>query len=322
MRSFRRSWPLAVLLLLLAGTTAVLPAAGDTSRTRQPYQGVTLIERVLTTPRPVRIHLAQVDLRAPGVRVAVSPPAGSRETVRETTLDFMTRQGAQLAVNGHFFLPFPADDRDAWVIGLGAADGRIYSAFESPEQSFAIVSDAPALVFDQRHRARIVRRRPGGDGRQVRGRGAIWNAVAGSAQILTDGRVTVPTYRDDTHPRGALTPGPAGRYTNTHSWYDLITSRTIAGLSRNRHVLTLVAVEGRGGVEGLTVKEIATLLARDHGVWNALNLDGGGSTSLAWVEPDTGQAALLNTSQDNPAGRRVASSLAVFATRTTPPHER
>jgi Phosphodiester glycosidase len=318
MRPFRRSWPFAALLLLLAGTAARLPAAGDTSRTRQPYRGVTLIERVLTTPRLARLHLAQVDLRAPGVRVAVSPPAGDRETTRETTVEFMTRQGAQLAVNGHFFLPFPADDRDAWVIGLGASEGRVYSAFESPDQSFAIVRDAPALVFDQRQRARIVPRRPGGDGRRVRGRGVIWNAVAGSAQVVTDGRVTVPTYRDDTHPQGALTPGPAGRYTNTHSWYDLITSRTVAGLSRNRQVLTLVAVEGRGGVEGLTVTEIATLLARDHGVWNALNLDGGGSTSLAWVDPDTGQAALLNTSQDNPAGRQVASSLAVFAARTTP----
>ncbi len=318
MRSFRRAWPLAVLLLLLAATTAVLPAAGFTSRTRHPYQGVTLIERVLTTPKVARVHLAQVDLRAPGVRLAVSPPAGAREIERETTLAFMTRRGAQLAVNGHFFLPFPADDRDAWVIGLGAAEGRVYSAFESPEQSFAIVSDAPALVFDQRHRARITPRRPGGDGRRVRGRGVIWNAVAGSAQIVTDGRVTVPVYRDDAHPRGALTPGPADRYSNAHSWYDLITSRTVAGLSRNRQILTLVAVEGRNGAEGLTMREIAELLTRDHGVWNAINLDGGGSTSLAWVDPDTGQAALLNTSQDTPAGRRVASSLAVFAARRAP----
>ncbi len=248
----------------------------------------------------------------------MSPPAGPRETARETTLEFMTRQGAQLAVNGHFFLPFPADDRDAWVIGLGASAGQVYSAFERPEQSFAITADAPALVFDRRHRARIAPRRPGDDDRRVRGRGAVWNAVAGSAQVITNGRVTVPTYRDDTHPRGTLTSGPAGRYGNTQSWYDLITSRTIAGLSRNQRYLTLVAVEGRGGVEGLTVAEIAALLVRDHSVWNAINLDGGGSTSLAWVDPDTGQAALLNSSQDNPAGRRVASSLAVFAARRTP----
>lgn len=309
---------LAALVLLVWGAAVGRPAADDALRTRQPYHGVTIIERVLTTPRPARVHLAQVNLRAPGVRVAVSPPAGSRETVRETTLEFMIRQGAQLAVNGHFFLPFPADDHDAWVIGLGASAGQVYSAFEAPEQSFAIVTDAPALVFDRRHRARIALRRPGSDARRVRGRGAIWNAVAGSAQVITHGRVTVPSYRDATDPRGALTPGRAGRYANSRSWYDLITSRTVAGLSRNQQVLTLVAAEGRGGTEGLTVHELAELLARDHGVWNAINLDGGGSTSLAWVDPDTGQAALLNSSQDTPAGRRVASSLAVFAARRTP----
>jgi len=48
---------------------------------------------IVASFRQARDSVAQVDLRAPGVRIAV---------------------------NGHFFLPFPADDRDAWVIGLGA----------------------------------------------------------------------------------------------------------------------------------------------------------------------------------------------------------
>lgn len=312
MRLPRRPVPPALLLCLVLWLTAA-PQAGPAGS--QPYVGVTLIERVLTTPRPARVHLARIDLRAPGVHVAVTAPGGTRDVVRETTLDFLRRTGAQLAVNGHFFLPFPSDDSDAFVIGLAAADGRVYSAFEHPEQDFAIMPDAPALVFDRRHRARVAARRPGGDGTRVRGRGQVWNAVAGSAQIVTDGRVTVPVYTDAAHPRGALTPGPAGRYSNEHSWYDLITSRTVAGLSRNRRILTLVASEGRNGTEGLTLRELADLLRRDHGVWNAVNLDGGGSTSLAWVDPATGQAALLNASTDGPAGRRVASNLAVFAAR-------
>jgi exopolysaccharide biosynthesis protein len=54
-------------------------------------------------------------------------------------------------------------------------------------------------------------------------------------------------------------------------------------------------------------------LARRLGLRNALNLDGGGSTSLAMADPRTGIARLVNTSSDNPAGRSVASSLAIFA---------
>ncbi|HUU33797.1 MAG TPA: phosphodiester glycosidase family protein [Vicinamibacterales bacterium] len=316
MRALRPPAPLAVFVLILVWVTAA-PRAVD-SPARHPYVGVTLIERVLTTPRPAHLHLARIDLRAPGIRVAVTAPSGGREVVRETTLDFLARTGAQLAVNGHFFLPFPADDADAFVIGLAAAEGRVYSAFEHPEQDFAILPDAPALVFDRRHRARIAARRPGADPTRVAGRGTVWNAVAGSAQIITNGRVTVPVYRDDAHPRGALTPGPDGRYSNARSWYDLVTSRTIAGLSRDHRILTLVASEGRHGADGLTVAELAELLRRDDRVWNAVNLDGGGSTSLAWMDPATGTAALLNRSTDGPAGRRVASNLAIYATRPRP----
>ncbi len=316
MRPFR-PLPLAALVLLVLAIAVPrasnAPPGEGLASTRRPFLGVTLIARVLTTPRLARLHLAQVDLRAPGVRIIVTPPAGAREVVRERTVDALTRTGAQLAVNGHFFLPFPADDHDAWVIGLGASAGQVYSAFEAPEQSFAIVTDAPALNIDRRNRARIVHRRAGPDGRRARERVTLWNAVAGSAQILTGGQVTIPAYRDDAHPQGLLTPGPDGRYSNTRSWYDVVTSRTVAGLSRNRRVLTLVAVEGRGGAEGLTVGELATLLARDYDVWDAINLDGGGSTTMAWVDPATHLPALLNTSSDSPSGRRVGSSLLVFA---------
>ena len=306
-------WIRRLLVLGLALWALVLPGAAQAPLTTRPFLGVTLTDVAVAVPRPARMLVAQVDLAAPGIRITVSPPGGTREAVRETTLDFLTRTGAQLAVNAHFFLPFPSGELDAWLIGLAAAEGRVYSAFETPEQDFALVADAPALRFDRRQRARIVHRRPGGDGRRVRERGDVWNAVAGSAQILTAGVVTIPAYRDGAHPAGALRPGPDGRYDNARSWYDLVTSRTVAGLSKHRRTLTLATVDGRVGVAGLTPAEIATRLARDFGVWDAINLDGGGSTTMAWRDPATGQPALRNTPTDGPRGRAVASSLAVFA---------
>ena len=63
----------------------------------------------------------------------------------------------------------------------------------------------------------------------------------------------------------------------------------------------------------MRVGEMAARLIRDYGVWNALNLDGGGSTSMAMQDPTTGVATIVNTSSDNPNGRSVGSSLAVFA---------
>ena len=80
-------------------------------------------------------------------------------------------------------------------------------------------------------------------------------------------------------------------------------------------MLTLFTVDARGGSDGMRLGEIAELLRRDYSVWDAINLDGGGSTTMAWENPETGETALVNTSSDNPDGRTVASSLAVFARR-------
>jgi exopolysaccharide biosynthesis protein len=248
------------------------------------------------------------------LRFALSEPGGSREVRRETTLDFLKRSHAQLAINAHFFLPFPSTDTEAWVIGLAASDGRVFSACEAPEQNYALVADAPALNIDSHNHASIVHCDPAAaDGLHVKEPVDLWTTLAGAAQIVTDGRATIPVYRDADRPDGALTPGGPRNYSNANSWYDVVTARSAIGLSRDGRTLTLFTVDARGGSAGMKVGEVAALLIADCGVWNALNLDGGGSTSLAMEDPTSGVASLLNTSSDSPAGRAVGTSLAVFA---------
>ena len=281
----------------------------------QPFAGVTYSARVETAPRPLRMHVAHIDLRTPGLRFRVSPPAGDREVVRQTTLEFLKHERAQLAINAHFFLPFPSEDRTAWVIGLGASEGRVFSAFESPQQRYALVVDAPAINIDRENQATIVHRDPAhADGVRVRENVVLWNVIAGSSQIVTSGAVTVPGYRDADHPDGLLEPGGPNDYSNAKAWGDVLTARTAIGLSRDRRMLTLFTVDVRGGSEGMRLSEVASLLIRDYGVWDALNLDGGGSTTMAMADA-AGAATIVNASSDNPAGRSVATSLAVFARR-------
>ena len=287
----------------------------------QPYGGITYVDRTETSPRSVHMHIVQVDLAAPGLRFKLSPPAGGREVVRQTTLEYLAQEEAQVAINAHFFLPFPSTDRDAWLVGIASSEGRVYSAFEAPEQSFALVADASGLNIDRENHAAIVRRRlRQGFGGQGSDNGTLvlepvtlWTTVSGSAQIVTDGAKTVPVYMDLQHASGALTPGGPGNYSNEKSWYDAVTARTAIGLSRDARTLTLFTVDVRGGSEGMRVGEVADLLMKDYGVWNALNLDGGGSTSMAMEDPATHNRSIVNVSSDNPAGRSVGSSLAVFA---------
>ena len=281
----------------------------------QPFAGVTFSASTVSTPRPLRMHVAQIDLTAPGIRFKVSPPGGDREVVRQSTLDFLIQERAQLGINGHFFLPFPSQDKTAWVIGLAASEGNIFSAFEIPEQSYALVAFAPALNIDRNNRASIVHYDPAfTDGVRVRERVTLWNVVAGSSQIVTGGGPSVPEYRDDNHFEGALEPGGPNNYSNANAWADVTTARTAIGLSSDRRTLTLFTVDARGGSVGMRLSEVADVLIREFGVADALNLDGGGSTTMAMAGPDA-KPALVNVSSDNAAGRRVATSLAVFAQR-------
>ena len=295
------------VLLTVSGAQRAAPSI------THPFAGITYIEATAATPRPIHVHVIQVALATPGVRLMLTPPAGTRETVRQTTAAFVNSVHAQAAINAHFFLPFPSTDTTDWLIGLAASDGRVFSACESPQQSFAIVADAPAINIDATNHASIVHCDPAyPDGRHVQEAVQLWTTLSGSAEIVTEGAVTIPRYRDAAHPEGALTPGSSSHYDNGHSWYDVVTARSAIGLSKDGRTLTLFTVDARGGSAGMTVSEVAAWLIHEYQVWSALNLDGGGSTSLVLADP-RGRARLVNTSSDNPDGRAVGSSLAVFA---------
>ncbi|MGD0039032.1 MAG: phosphodiester glycosidase family protein, partial [Isosphaeraceae bacterium] len=71
--------------------------------------------------------------------------------------------------------------------------------------------------------------------------------------------------------------------------------------------------------QGMTVAEMAGFLQSNFGVYNALNLDGGGSTTMSWVNPSTGLSSDINVSSNSGGDRYVGASLAVFASPTPEP---
>jgi len=91
--------------------------------------------------------------------------------------------------------------------------------------------------------------------------------------------------------------------------------RTAAGISRNGRYLILMTIDGRqpGYSEGTTTAETAEWI-RKLGAYNALNLDGGGSTALV-IEAADRSPVVLNRPCGPPVGteRRVANHLGVFA---------
>src|SRR5579864_2810119 len=120
--------------LVLACALWLAPAielrAGDVSTVDYPYLGVTHIFRVGSLPdfpRNVNIHVIRIDLTAPYLSFKYTPHAGTRDTLRKTTLQFLNDTGAQIAINGHFFLPFPSADFNSALVGFAASNGDSYS---------------------------------------------------------------------------------------------------------------------------------------------------------------------------------------------------
>ncbi|MDP3072321.1 MAG: hypothetical protein Q8N18_18665 [Opitutaceae bacterium] len=211
-----------VLGLMLAGSGLGPFAAGADETVTHPFRGLTLIARSETSPHAVRTHVVRVDLTAPGLAFKLSPPGGRRDAVRQTTLDFLRQEQAQLAINVHFFVPFPTEEIDVDLVGLAASQGKTYSPFEPQpvgpayvDQSYAIVAYAPAFNLDAANRLTLVRRDPAhADNRHTLPRVVLWNAFSGSAQIVTDGAKTIPAYSG--RPGGLR---PTQTYSDAHSWY-------------------------------------------------------------------------------------------------------
>jgi len=281
-----------------------------------PFIGVTLIARNEVAPRRLAMHIALIDLTAPGLSFKLTPHAGRLDTIRQTTLSFLKQQHAQLAINAHFFLPFPSTDQEANLVGLAASEGDVYSPFEPqpiapgyPDQSFALMPHSPGLNIDRLNRASLVHLDPVfPDNQHVLEPVVLWNVVSGSAQIVSNGVRTVPTSAEQRE-------GPISylRSPLTDTWYSALHARTAIGLTADNRTLIWFTVDEAGGSLGLSVRELADVLIRDYQVWNALNLDGAGSTSMAIEDPLDRSGRFFNTPSDGPQGRSVGSSLALFA---------
>jgi hypothetical protein len=89
--------------------------------------------------------------------------------------------------------------------------------------------------------------------------------------------------------------------------------RTAVGVGRDGKRLILAVVDGRQMPysDGMSLRELATLM-RALGARDALNLDGGGSTTLVYADPDSsGALRVANRPSDKDGERSVGDALAI-----------
>jgi hypothetical protein len=251
---------------------------------RDLFQGVHYIREVRRSPHPMVIHVITIDLNAPGIAFAVTSPDSSAgmEVLAQTTSAFLFVNQTQIAINADGWGPWhDISPLDYYPHSGDPVDVAGYAASAGDIYSEARI-DFPTLFISED--STVSFEKPAG---------TVYNAVSGKNMLIRNGSLIgdSPSYYDQRHPRTAV------------------------GLDATGHVLILVVVDGRqpGYSVGASMSELADIMLF-YGSFTALNLDGGGSSTL--VIEQNGGPKVLNSPIHNyiPYRERpIANHLGVYA---------
>lgn len=241
--------------------------------------GVTL-HFIYTATGPWAIHVLDINLDACTAAVAVKGADSAAARIRTTTMlgALASRTTVRAGVNADFFAL-----ATGVPTGLLVVDGRLLTP----------PSANPVLAVDSTGAARITT-----FARSASSLVPFYprDAVGGRPMIVRDSTI-LP--RLDSAGGGAF--GKARH------------PRTAAGTARAGRRLILAVVDGRQSPysDGMSLNELATLMLA-LGARDAINLDGGGSSTLVYADPAAaGALRIANRPSDKEGERAVGDALAI-----------
>ena len=262
-----------ILSLLLPCVTYGQEGTHDWSEAKELYPGIKHVEVTVSNPRKMVINAMQIDTATPGLKFYTtgrcSPWAeNSAETQRQRTRDFIresqtTDKKLVVAINADAWSPWiPAEwDQQTTRDVLGLA--------VSEGTLVSNGSGRASLIFGKNGIVSMASTSASYDISDIQ------TAVSGFGFCLSEG-----------------TPLPSGN--DLHP-------RTGTGLSQNSRYVYFMTIDGRQpDSEGATTEEVGSWL-KYFGAYTGINMDGGGSTTMAWWDPDAADSdkcKLLN----NPRG--------------------
>ena len=263
-----------LLLSLWLGLSGVVVAqSGDfdwsDAAVRELYPGIAHAHIRTDTPRPLNINCVRIDTNSDTpLRFFTTPRVaawelGEHETMRQSTRDFLRQyrdEGMRMvvAVNADAFSPWPAPWNEATLSTLLGLAVSDGTLVSAP-------NGTPSLLVYEDGRMEMART---DENTELEG---VHTAVSGFGFALRHGEVQ--PSGDDQHPRTGL------------------------GLSEDGDQLYILTIDGRRHAShGVTVQEVGAWL-QHFGAYDGINMDGGGSTTLAWWDEDAEDedpAQLLN----------------------------
>jgi hypothetical protein len=288
----RTSMGLALGCLLLAAMAALreeapatAPAVGErvlVDRTNGPIR----YRHIVRTNPNLHLHIVQIDLTDPRVRIRVCPGGddpdgdGYWNTSLQTVRAIAQRENLAIAVNGNFFhckdsrsiagrkIPYFVGNW-AHVTGFAMSDGRLLSWKDAGEGS---------MLVDKHGKVRIGYLHAGGfdDPKHDAAPTDAWQMVSGFGLLVSDGKPVAHMLDHDAVPR------------------------TVVGIDGEGKKLVLLVADGRRPdySVGLTGEQVAQEMIK-LGCRSVLNLDGGGSSTMVMRDPsDPSEAKLMNRPSD------------------------
>jgi exopolysaccharide biosynthesis protein len=249
------------------------------------YPGIKRANIAVTSPRTMKINCLQIDTAMPGLRFHATAKGGSVETLSKTTRQFITEsqntaKPLVVAINANPWFPSTIVNWSTAlnVYGLAISDGQLVSVPEG----------TPSLLLSMTGVARM--QRTTGLSMTVADTRAAVSGL-GSRFVLASG---IPTTTEEP---------PIGNDTELHP-------RTGIGLSQDGRYVYLLTIDGRQiSSAGATTTELGAYL-QFFGARNGINMDGGGSTTMAWRNSSNSQVELLNSPSSSE--RYVANNLGVY----------
>lgn len=269
-----------MILLFMSALAHAEPAIGPWEPI---FAGVELAEGAQDDPL-IAAWGVRIALGTEGVDFVGTPSNGEdpEETTGQTAGAFLEATGAQVGINANFYAPccIYGPEEPKQLLGLVVTDGEVVSP---PEEGGGF---APTLWFDGEGRAYLEDVGPETD------LTPIVTAVSGNRWLVRDGEIVAPD--GDRNPRTAV------------------------GLDATGEHLVLVVIDGRNTEHSVGTSDVETaewMLA--FGAHDAINLDGGGSTTL--VLDDDGLPVVLNQPSWFQLQRTNANHLGVRAGPYVPP---
>jgi hypothetical protein len=277
---------LALFIILSSGCATqadTVPAVASVAKAKdyQPqweplFKGIELAEARKVAPDPLAVYAVRIDLKEPSIEFLATPSNGDRP----------------LETDGRKTTTFLKEFR--CQIAINASPFSPVEEGEGNPKDILGLSASRGDVYSGPHGSHcallITKDNKVSFAKPPIDTHGVYNAVAGFDMLLERGRNV--GKNDERHPR------------------------TAAGMSKDHRYLYFLLIDGRqpSYSVGTTTKETAEWIRR-LGAYDALNLDGGGSTTLV-ISDDQGGARILNRPIHNkaPGTERVnGNHLGVYA---------